>query len=66
MPFEPSHESAWLSLGMGLQLFPENGAGGEEQILQDAKAIRSSRNESRYRVKTEYEQSLNFRGQKKD
>lgn len=28
--FEPSHEPAWLSLGMGPHLFPENSAGGGE------------------------------------
>lgn len=41
--FEPSHESAWLSLGMGPHLFPENSAGGGEQILQNAKASHTSR-----------------------
>lgn len=44
MQFERSQESAWLSLGLRPHLFPENSAGGKEQLLQDARATHMSRN----------------------
>lgn len=64
VPLEPSREPAWLSPGRGPRSFPRercrwgraNSTGGRSSSLL--------KKESRYRAKTEYEQSLNFRGQK--
>ena len=68
MRSEPSHESAWLSLGFGPHLFPENCVGGKEQVLQDAKTIHMSRekkkvlNKKRIRAKPDLGWGVGWEG----